>query len=150
MTLEEVINSEIKKAMLAKEAKRLESLRAVKSAILLMKTDKNTTDGITPEMEISLLQKLVKQRKESADIYRSQNREDLADNELSQAVVIESFLPAQLSEEEVREIVKKVIVNLGATSIKDMGKVMGAASKELAGKAENKVVAGVVKELLTK
>ncbi|MCK9301730.1 MAG: GatB/YqeY domain-containing protein [Bacteroidales bacterium] len=148
MSLEEKINGEIKKAMLAKDAGRLNALRAIKSAILLLKTDKNVGE-ITSEVEISLLQKLVKQRREAADIYKQQNRTDLYDEEMSQVVVIEDFLPAQLSEEEVRTIVKNVIEKVGASSVKDMGKVMGMATKELAGKAEGKLVASLVKELLS-
>lgn len=147
MTLEDKINGEIKQAMLAKDADKLTALRAIKSAILLLKTDKGGGD-VTPEMEISLLQKLIKQRKEAAEIYKSQNRDDLYNEEMKQAVVIEAFLPEQMSEEEVRKIIGKIISDSGATSIKEMGKVIGLASKELAGKAENKLIASIVKELL--
>jgi len=149
MTLEEKINAEIKQAMLAKDAQKLNALRAIKSAILLLKTDKGGGD-ITPEMEIALLQKLIKQRKEAADIYKSQNRADLCDEELSQATVIEAFLPEQVSEDEVRSVVARIIAETNSSSVKDMGKVIGLASKELAGKADNKLIANVVKEVLSK
>ena len=149
MTLEEKINAEIKQAMLAKDAQKLNALRAIKSAILLLKTDKGGGD-ITPEMEIALLQKLIKQRKEAADIYKSQNRADLCDEELSQATVIEAFLPEQVSEDEVRAVVARIIAETNSSSVKDMGKVIGLASKELAGKADNKLIANVVKEALSK
>lgn len=147
MTLEDKINAEIKKAMLAKEADKLTALRAIKSAILLLKTDKGGGD-VTPEMEITLLQKLIKQRKDAAEIYKSQNREDLYSEEISQVAVIEAFLPEQMSEDDVRKVVEKIIFESGATSIKEMGKVIGLASKELAGKTENKIIATIVKELL--
>lgn len=145
MSLEEQINADIKTAMLAKDSKKLEALRAIKSAILLLKT---SPEGLTPESEIKALQKMVKQRKESADIYVSQKREDLAQPELDQAAVIEAYLPKQMSEDEIREEVKKVIAETGATGPGDMGKVMGAANKKLAGKADGKTISAVVKQLL--
>jgi uncharacterized protein len=147
MALEEKINADIKAAMLAKESAKLEALRAVKSAILLLKT---SPEGYTDETELKALQKMVKQRKETADVYKTQNRQDLADIELSQASMIEQYLPKQMSEEEVKAEVAKIISSVGATSPADMGKVMGVASKQLAGKADGKVISGFVKELLAK
>jgi uncharacterized protein YqeY len=147
MALEEKINADIKAAMLAKESAKLEALRAVKSAILLLKT---SPEGYTDETELKALQKMVKQRKETADVYVSQNRQDLADVEIAQASVIEAYLPKQMSEDEIRAEVAKVIANTGASSPADMGKVMGVATKQLAGKADGKVVSGIVKELLSK
>jgi len=147
MALEEKINADIKTAMLAKEAGKLEALRAVKSAILLLKT---SPEGYTDDTEIKALQKMVKQRKETAEIYKSQNRNDLMDVELFQAGVIESYLPKQMSEEEIKTEIAKIISSLGASSPADMGKVMGVASKQLAGKAEGKIISVIVKELLSK
>lgn len=151
MNLENLINEDIKQAMLAKEKDKLEALRAVKSAILLEKTGKETAGNeITGDTEIKLLQRLVKQRKESAGIYKEKGRDDLAQNELFQVSVIEKYLPKQMSETELEEIVKKVISDVGANDPKDMGKVMGAANKIIAGRAENKVVADKIKLLLSK
>ncbi len=147
MALEEKINADIKAAMLAKEAAKLEALRAVKSAILLLKT---SAEGYNDDSELKALQKMVKQRKETADIYKTQSRADLADVELFQANIIESYLPKQMSEEDVRAEIAKIIVSVGATSPADMGKVMGAATKQLAGKADGKIVSVIVKELLSK
>lgn len=148
MTLEDKINADIKAAMLAKEKEKLEALRAVKSAVLLAKTDKGASGDLAGDAELKLLQKLVKQRKEAADIYIQQNRKDMADVELFQAAVIEKYLPAQMSEEEIKAVIARIITETGAQSQKDMGKVMGAATKELAGKADGKLVAQIVKELL--
>ena len=147
MTLEEKINTDIKTAMLAKDAKKLESLRAIKSAILLLKT---SPEGLTPESEIKALQKMVKQRKETADIYTGQNRPELAEVELTQAAVMEAYLPQQMSADEIKAAVSKIIAETGASSPADMGKVMGVATKALAGKADGKVISTLVKELLTK
>lgn len=147
MALEEKINADIKSAMLAKESAKLEALRAVKSAILLLKT---SPEGYTDETELKALQKMVKQRKETAEVYKTQNRQDLADVELSQAAVIEQYLPKQMSEEEIKAEVAKIISSVGATSPADMGKVMGVASKQLAGKAEGKIISSLVKDLLAK
>jgi uncharacterized protein YqeY len=147
MSLEEKINADIKTAMLAKEAKKLEALRAVKSAILLLKT---SAEGHTTESETKALLKMVKQRKETAELYISQNREDLAVDETFQASVIEAYLPKQMTAEEITVEVEKVIAELGATSPADMGKVMGVANKAMAGKADGKVISGIVKELLSK
>ena len=147
MALEEKINADIKTAMLAKEAAKLEALRAMKSAILLLKT---SPEGYTDETELKALQKMVKQRKETADVYKTQSRQDLADVELSQAALIEQYLPKQMSEEEVKAEVAKIISSVGATSPADMGKVMGVASKQLSGKADGKIISTFVKELLSK
>ena len=147
MTLEERINADIKAAMLAKERKKLDALRAVKSAILLLKTN-GSGDAISEEAEIACLQKLVKQRKESAELYKQQNRMDLYEDEAFQQAVIEAYLPEQMSEEEIRTELQKIISETGASSVKDMGKVMGAAQKAFAGRADNKVVSSIVKELL--
>jgi uncharacterized protein YqeY len=147
MALEEKINADIKSAMLAKEAAKLEALRAVKSAILLLKT---SPEGYNDETEMKALQKMVKQRKETAEVYKTQNRPELAEVELSQAAIIEAYLPKQMSEDEIRSEVAKIISSVGATSPADMGKVMGVATKQLAGKADGKVVSAMVKELLSK
>ncbi|MEE0894703.1 MAG: GatB/YqeY domain-containing protein [Bacteroidales bacterium] len=147
MTLEERINADIKAAMLAKERKKLDALRAVKSAILLLKTN-GSGEAISQEAEIACLQKLVKQRKESAELYKQQNRMDLYEDEAFQQAVIEAYLPEQMSEEEIRMELQKIISETGASSVKDMGKVMGAAQKAFAGRADNKVVSSIVKELL--
>ncbi len=146
MTLEEKINPELKAAMLAKDEAALRALRAVKSAILLAKTSGG--GSISPEDEIKMLQKLVKQRKESVEIYQNQNRADLAKSEIEEIGVIEKFLPKQMGEDEIKEELKKIIAQVGATSAAEMGKVMGLASKHFAGKADNKVVSVLVKQLL--
>jgi uncharacterized protein YqeY len=148
MSLELKINDDIKVAMLARDAKRLEAIRAVKAALLLEKTKEGFSGEVSEESELKILQKLVKQRRESADIYLNAQRDDLAQKELYDVSVIETYLPQQLSEAEVTELIKKIVIQTGATSIKDMGKVMGAASKELAGKADNKMISGIVKTLL--
>ncbi len=146
MTLEETINNDLKTAMLAKDEVSVRSLRAVKSAILLAKTSGSET--VSAEDEIKMLQKLVKQRKESVDIYQQQNRPELAKTELEEIAVIEKYLPKQMGEEEIKAELKKIIEQVGAKSAAEMGKVMGAASKHFAGKADNKVVSQLVKELL--
>lgn len=133
---------------MAKQKERLEALRSVKSGIILLKTDKGPSHEVTADEEIKMLQKQVKQRKESADIYIQQSRPELAEKELAEAKVIEEFLPAQMSSEEVEKAVREIIARVGASSAKDMGKVMGAASKELAGKAEGKMISELVKKLL--
>lgn len=149
MSLEIQINNDIKQAMLAKKKDELEALRAIKSAILLLKTSKDAVDGQVPEsVEISTLQKLVKQRRETADIYIQQSRQDLADVELFQASIIERYLPKQMSREELETALKAIMSEVGATSPRDMGKVMGVASKRFAGQADNKVVSEIVKSLL--
>ena len=140
--------TEMKAAMRAKDSNKLEALRAVKSAILLAQTDTAGKDGLTRDEELKLLQKLVKQRKESAAIYKEQGREDLAQPELDQAAVIEDFLPEQMSEEEIEKEVERIIEQTGASGMQDMGKVMGMTSKELAGRADGKTISAVVKRKL--
>jgi uncharacterized protein YqeY len=146
MTLEEKINADIKKAMLAKDTRSLNALRAVKSEILLLKSSEK---GTSDDAEMKALLKMVKQRKESADIYKSQNRPELADDELFQVSVIEGFLPKQMSAEELETTIKGIIAQVGASSAADMGKVMGVATKQLAGKAEGRAISEMVKKLLT-
>lgn len=148
MDLFEQVNNDIKAAMLAHETVRLAALRGVKKEFLEAKTSKNANGELTDETAVKILQKMVKQRKESAAIFTQQNRADLAENELAEAGFIESYLPKQLSEEEIEAEVKKIMEQTGASSMKDMGKVMGAASKVLAGKAEGKVISDIVKKLL--
>jgi len=148
MTLAEQINEDIKAAMLAKDAKKLEALRAIKSGLLILKTGKGAADDIPQELELGLLKKLVKQRKESAAIYREKSRPELAEEEEFQASIIEAYLPEQISGDALRTIVQNIIAETGAESMKDMGRVMGMASKKLAGKADNKEVSMIVKELL--
>ena len=147
MSLEERISEDIKKAMLAREKDRLEALRAIKSAILLLKTEKNAGE-INEEAEIKLLQKLSKQRKESAEIYKSQNRQDLYEVEVGQMEVINEYLPKQLSVEEITETLKKLIAENNITSQKEMGRLMGLATKTFAGRADNKTVSEIVRSLL--
>lgn len=148
MSLEAKINSDLKEAMKAKDQVSLRGIRAIKSALLLLKTD-GSGNEITEDTEIKLLQKLVKQRKDSLDIYEKQNREDLAVKEREEIAVIEKYLPAQMSAEELETIIKGIIEQTGAESMRDMGKVMGMASKQLAGRADGKTISGVVKSLLT-
>lgn len=148
MSLEIKINDDIKKAMLAKEVQRLNALRAIKSAILLAKTEKAGSDALSEEREIQLLQKLVKQRRDSYEIYLTQQRQDLADEEKLQIDVISAYLPAQLSDEELLQHVQDIITEIGASSPADMGKVMGVASKKLAGKAEGKRISAMIKTVL--
>ena len=148
--LEQTINNDIKQAMLAKKKDELEALRAIKSAILLLKTSKDAVDGEVPEhVAIATLQKLVKQRRETAELYVQQQRQDLANVELFQASIIEHYLPKQLSAEEIESRVRAIMEEVGASSMKDMGRVMGQASKALAGKADNKMVSEIVKRLLS-
>ncbi len=149
MELEKLINEDIKQAMINKDKEKLEALRSIKAAMLLEKTGKDVTGGIIPEsVELKMLQRLVKQRRESAEIYKAQSRPDLAEPEIFQAAIIEKYLPEQMTDEEVIVVVKQVIADTGATGIKDMGKVMGLASKQIAGKADNKMIAEIVKRLL--
>jgi uncharacterized protein YqeY len=147
MSLEKDVMTQMKAAMKAKDAAALEALRAVKSAILLAKTE-NSQQDLSEEEEIKILQKLVKQRKDSAILYREQNREDLAEPEEKQVEVIAQFLPEQLSEAEIEAKVEAIIAQTGAEGMKDMGKVMGLASKELVGKADGKTISMVVKKKL--
>jgi len=149
MTLTEKINADVKAAMLARDKRKLEALRAIKAALLLAKTGKDTSSGEIPEnVELKLLQKLVKQRKESAEVYKSQNRAELADEELFQAGIIEGYLPEQMSNDEIKAIIERIVSETGASGMKEMGKVMGMASKQLAGKADNKTISAIAKELL--
>ena len=147
MTLEERIMPDLKEAMKAKDQAALRGIRAIKAAILLAKTD-GTGDEITPEKEIKMLQKLVKQRRESLGIFEQQGRADLALIESEEIEVLERYLPKQLDGEALEAIVRNIIAETGATGVKDMGKVMGAATKQLAGQADGKVVGEVVKRLL--
>ncbi|MEO2126954.1 MAG: GatB/YqeY domain-containing protein [Christiangramia sp.] len=149
MSLQDKVMAEMKAAMKAKDSAKLEALRAVKSAILLANTESDSKDGLSEEEELKLLQKLVKQRKESAQIYKEQGREDLAAPELEQALVIEAFLPEQLSEEEVEAKVEEVIAKTGASGMQDMGKVMGMVTKELAGRADGRTISTIVKQKLS-
>ncbi len=149
MNLEQKIMAELKTAMLAKDEASLRSLRAIKAAILLVKTSGTGTE-LKEEDEIKLLQKLVKQRKDSLEIFQQQNRPDLAQKELEEIAVIEKFLPQQLSVDELKDELTKIIADTGASSPADLGKVMGIASKKFAGRADGKTISGLVKELLTK
>jgi uncharacterized protein YqeY len=149
MALEQKIMTELKAAMLAKDEKSLRSLRAIKAAILLAKTSEGAGGELKEDDEVKLLQKLVKQRKDSLEIYQQQNRADLAQKEKEEIEVIEKFLPAQLSPEELKATISKIIADTGASSPADMGKVMGAATKQLAGKADGKTISAMVKELLS-
>ncbi|HSM63907.1 MAG TPA: GatB/YqeY domain-containing protein, partial [Gillisia sp.] len=142
------VMTEMKAAMRAKDTIKLEALRAIKSGILMAKTESSAKEGLVEEAELKLLQKLVKQRKDSAAIYKEQGREDLAQPELDQAAVIEQFLPEQLSEEEIEKIIVEIIDQTGAAGMKDMGKVMGLATEALAGKADGKTISMIVKKKL--
>ncbi len=149
MNLDQTINNEIKNAMLAKEEAKLRTLRAIKSAFLLAKTEKGATGELNDEQIIKILQKMKKQREDSLDIYVKQNREDLAAKEREEVAVIDSFLPAQLSDEALKNFLNDLAQKLGVADIKGMGKLMGAASKELSGKADGKRIAEIVKEILS-
>jgi uncharacterized protein YqeY len=142
------IDQEIKQAMLAKDQAKLRGLRAIKAALLLAKTEKGAGEDLTAETEIKILQKLVKQRKESAAIYKDQRRDDLFQVEQEEIDVISAFLPQQLERADIEKIVAKIIADSGATSVKEMGKVMGLANKELAGKADGKLIGEIVKAQL--
>lgn len=149
MNLFDRISEEIKKAMLAKDKVRLDALRSVKKEFIEAKTAKGASDEFTDEKAISILQKMVKQRKESAEIFSAQNREDLSGPEIEQMKVIQEFLPEQLSQEELDTVIQTIIQETGATSLKEMGKVIGAANKKLAGKAEGRAISETVKRLLS-
>lgn len=149
MSLEITINEQLKKAMLAKDEKGLRALRAIKAAILLAKTSDGNSGEIKPEDEIKLLQKLVKSRKDSLEIFQQQNREDLAQKESEEIEVIEKFLPKQMSEEELKEALLTIITQTGAKGLGDLGKIMGLASKQLSGKADGKAISTMVKQLLS-
>ena len=148
MSLQDQVMQEMKTAMKAKDTVALESLRAIKSALLLAKTDKGGGKELSEADEIALVQKLVKQRRDSAAIYQEQGREDLAGPELAQIEVLEKFLPEQLSEDEIRQVVETVISEVGASSMKDMGRVMGIVTQKLAGQADGKTIAAMVKQAL--
>jgi len=148
MDLFDKVSEDIKKAMLARDSRRLEALRGIKKEFLEAKTAKGS-DGTLPDAKaVQILSKMVKQRKESAEIYSQQNRPELADAELEQAKVIEEYMPSQLSDEELTAALREIIARVGASSAKEMGKVMGIASKELVGKAEGRAISAKVKELL--
>lgn len=149
MDLFDKISADIKSAMLAKDRVRLETLRGVKKEFLEAKTAPGADGSLSDDTATKILVKMVKQRKESADIYSSQNRPELASDELAQAAIIEEYLPKQLSEEELTAALQSIIARVGAASAKDMGKVMGVASKELAGRAEGRAISAKVKELLS-
>jgi uncharacterized protein YqeY len=149
MSLEKQINDQLKTAMLAKDEKALRALRAIKAAILLAKTSEGSGGEIKPEDEIKMLQKLVKQRKDSEEIFRQQNRPELAQKEAEEIEVIEKFLPKQMDAEELKAALLMIIREAGATSPADMGRVMGLATKQLAGKADGKAISTTVKELLS-
>ncbi|MFT3825919.1 MAG: GatB/YqeY domain-containing protein [Chitinophagaceae bacterium] len=150
MSLEQKIMAELKTAMLAKDEKTVRSLRAIKAGIILAKTSEGAGGEITEDAELKLLQKLVKQRKDSLEIFQQQNRADLAQKEQEEIDVIEKFLPKQLDNEALKAIIAKIIADTGAASPADMGKVMGVATKQLAGQADGKAISAVVKELLAK
>lgn len=142
------IDQEIKQAMLAKDQAKLRGLRAIKAALLLAKTEKGSAEEITEEAELKILQRLIKQRKESADIYKQQGREDLSTVEEEEIEVISAFMPKQLDRAEIEKVIAELIQSSGATSVKDMGKVMGLANQLLAGKADGKLIAEIVKTQL--
>jgi uncharacterized protein len=150
MSLEQKIMTELKAAMIAKDEAALRSLRAVKAAILLAKTSEGAGGELKEEDEVKLLQKLVKSRKDSLEIFQQQNRPDLAKKEEEEIAVIEKFLPKQMSPDEIKAALQQIIADTGASSPADMGKVMGAATKQLAGKADGKTISALVKELLAK
>ena len=149
MSLSAQVMTKMKEAMKAKDQNALTSLRAIKSAILLAQTETGSKEDLSEDQELKILQKLVKQRKESAIVYKEQGREDLAQPELEQAKVIEQFLPEQMSDDEIAKEVDAIIAKTGASSMADMGKVMGMASKQLAGKADGKTISSIVKEKLS-
>jgi len=150
MSLEKKINDDIKAAMIAKDKKKLAALRAIKAGLLLEKTGKDTSTSEVPEsVEMKLLQKLVKQRKEAAELYHQQNRADLAEEEEYQAEIIEAYLPQQMDEDTLRAEIAKIVEETGASSMKDMGKVMGMSTKKFAGQAENKLISNIVKDILS-
>ena len=148
MSVQSQVMDQMKVAMKSKDKVALESLRALKSAFLLANTSGGSAD-LTEEDEIKIVQKLVKQRKDSAAIYTEQGRADLADPELAQSAILEQFLPAQMSEDELKEVIGGIITQTGASSMRDMGKVMGMASQQLAGKADGKAISMIVKQLLS-
>lgn len=148
MALFEQISEDIKKAMLAKDKVSLEALRGIKKEMLEAKTAKGASGDLTDEAAVKILQKMVKQRRDSAEIYKQQNRPELAENELAEMAVIERYLPKQMTDEELSAALKEIIAEVGVTSAKEMGKVMGVASKKLAGKADGRLISEKVKSLL--
>jgi len=150
MSLEQKVMTDLKTAMLAKDEAALRSLRAIKAAILLAKTNQGAGGDIKEEEEVKLLQKLIKSRKDSLEIYRAQNRADLAVKEEEEIAIIEKFLPKQMSQEDLKTVIQKIMTETGASSPSDMGKVMGIATKQLAGKIDGKSISTIVKELLSK
>lgn len=150
MSLQNNIDQDIKKAMLAKDAARLRGLRAIKAALLVARTEQGASEQMSSGEEIKVLQKLVKQRKESAEIYKQQGRADLEQIELEEQQVIEQFLPAQMDQEAILSTVKQIIADTGASSMKDMGKVMGLSNQKMAGKADGKTISEIVKQELSK
>ena len=148
MSLELTVNENMKKAMLAKDEVGLRALRAIKAAVLLAKTAEGASASLSEDAEIKLLQKLVKQRKDSLEIFERQNRMDLAQKEKEELEVIEQFLPKQMSEEEIKAVVAEIVKQTGVTNMSGLGQVMGVATKQLAGKADGKVISAIVKELL--
>ena len=148
MSLFDTINTDIKEAMKTKEKEKLEALRAIKAAFLIVKTGKGSDGEITPEAELKIVQKLVKQRKDSAEIYKANNRPELYEKEIKEISFIEAYLPAQLPESEIEAGVREIVSKVGASGPQDMGKVMGTASKQFAGKADNKIVSQIVKTVL--
>lgn len=149
MSLKQKIDADIKSAMLAKKKEELTALRAIKSAILLAETEKGASEELDEASELKLLAKQAKQRKDSADIYEKEGRKDLMEKELQELEIINRYLPKQLSEEEIKEELKKIIAEVGASGPQDMGKVMGKATKEMSGKADGKKISELVKSLLT-
>jgi uncharacterized protein YqeY len=150
MPLFNQINNDIKSAMLAKEKEKLEALRSIKAAFLVANTEKGASGELTDDAAIKIIQKLVKQRKDSAELYKTNNRPELCDKEMAEAAVIEQYLPAQLSDTEIESAVKAIVNQVGAQGPQDMGKVMGMASKQMAGKADGKAIAQKVKEILSR
>ena len=149
MTLIDKVSSDLKQAMVNKDQASMRSLRAIKSAIMLAQTEKRASRELSPEKELQLLQKFVKQRRDSLEIYQEQNREDLAKIEIEEATIIETYLPEQMSLEELKSEITSIITEVGATDMKDMGKIMGMASKKFAGKADNKMISQIVREVLS-
>jgi uncharacterized protein len=149
MSLREKIDQAIRDAMKSREKDKLDAFRAIKAAVLLAETEKGSSGQLTDDQELKIIQKLIKQRKEAAEIYSAQNRQDLADIELLQSGFIEDYLPAMMDEFALTDEIKKIIANLGVTDPKDFGKVMGTASKLFAGKADNKMISDIIRKLLS-
>ncbi|HVN58382.1 MAG TPA: GatB/YqeY domain-containing protein [Bacteroidales bacterium] len=148
MKVSERIDADIRAAMLAREKEKLEALRAIKAAILLARTEKGGSDQLTEDTEVRILRKLISQREEAATIYKQQNRQDLYQKEVNEAGYISAYLPAMMAEDEVVSVIRKIISETGASSQADFGKVMGLAARQLAGKADNKVVSAKIREIL--